>query len=100
MADGIRIMGLLAAALGLGALIVFALAEKGTTAFQPPARYWGIATGMVVEISGIIARFSLWGQPFNPRDIVFLTINLLIFTTCVVSLKQGGPANYPKKEAP
>jgi hypothetical protein len=91
MGDLIRILGLASAAFCLGALVVFAYAPKGTTAFAPPARYWAIAAGVLIEVSGIIARFSLWGDPFNVRDITFLIITVLMIIAVTMSLTHGPP---------
>lgn len=66
------------AALNIGALIALALAPNDTTGFVVPWRYWGVAAGIIIEVSGIYARIVLWGDVLNYRDVIFLAINVCV----------------------
>lgn len=88
MADAIRFLGLITGAFALGGVIQLALAPPGTTGFRVPWRYWACAAGGIIEVSGLYARFDLWGEPLSYRDVTFLLANVCIIVTCIGTLRS------------
>lgn len=91
MGDVIRALGILSAAFALGCLYQLGRARPGTTGFAVPWRYWAVGAGVMVEVSGIVARISLWGETLNPRDIMFIVINVCIIVACLGTLQSPPP---------
>lgn len=94
--DLLRLLGIISAGMAVGALVALMVAKPGHTAFRTPWRYWGATAGLLVEISGVVGRLELWGEPLSFRDVNFLAINVCILVTCIGALlnpphKRGEP---------